>query len=170
MYKVSHLDHNKKSKKKIFIFKSMYTFELLFQQIFIFWVLILDTLYKYSIYYTYLYFKVPFPKWFIGCFFFLAAAAAAAAAASSSKEKSWNTLGNVGNASQRNKKQNKQMPVRPRSVNSTFEKRGSKPPLGYATLNNDRTSNRSFQENGSYGSRYVLLYSNFNITNFDIMN
>ena len=81
----------------------------------------------------------------------------AAAAASSSKEKSWNTLGNVGNASQRNKKQNKQMPVRPRSVNSTFEKRGSKPPLGYATLNNDRTSNRSFQENGSYGSRYVLI-------------
>ena len=102
-------------------------------------------------------------------FFFLAAAAAAAAAASSSKEKSWNTLGNVGNASQRNKKQNKQMPVRPRSVNSTFEKRGSKPPLGYATLNNDRTSNRSFQENGSYGSRYVL-YLNFDIRNLDIVN
>ena len=51
------------------------------------------------------------------------------------------------------------MPVRPRSVNSTFEKRGSKPPLGYATLNNDRTSNRSFQENGSYGSRYVFSFT-----------
>ena len=96
---------------------------------------------------------------------FFPAAAAAAAAAASSKEKSW-TLGNVG--AQR-KKQNKQMPVRPRSVNSTFEKRGSKPPLGYATLNNDRTSNRSFQENGSYGSRYVL-YLNFDIRNLDIVN
>ena len=84
-------------------------------------------------------------------FFFLLPAAAAAAAAASSKEKSW-TLGNV---SAQRKKQNKQMPARPRSVNSTFEKRG-KPPLGYATLSNDRTSNRSFQENGSYGNRYVV--------------
>ena len=86
-------------------------------------------------------------------FFFLLPAAAAAAAAASSKEKSWTLGNNVG--AQRNKKQNKQMPVRPRSVNSTFEKRG-KPPLGYATLSNDRTSNRSFQENGSYGNRYVV--------------
>ena len=80
------------------------------------------------------------------------AAAAAAAAAAASKEKSW-TLGNSSAASaQRKLKQNAKqmsMPVRPRSVNSTFEKRG-KPPLGYATLN-DRNSNRSFQETGTYG-------------------
>ena len=80
-------------------------------------------------------------------FFFLLAAVAAAVA---SKEKSWT----LSNAAAQRKKQNKQMPARPRSVNSTFEKRG-KPPLGYATLN-DRSSNRSFQETSTYG-RYAYI-------------
>lgn len=81
----------------------------------------------------------------------------AAATSSSGKEKSW-TLGNVG---QRKKgAREKQMPMRPRSVNSTFEKSqnrgvgmgmGKQLGGGYATLN---PNNRSFQDNNGGGSIY----------------
>ena len=79
----------------------------------------------------------------------------AAATTSSGKEKSW-TLGNVG---QRKKGvREKQMPMRPRSVNSTFEKSqnrgmgmGKQMGGGYATLN---PNNRSFQDNNGGGSIY----------------
>ena len=77
----------------------------------------------------------------------------AAATSSAGKEKSW-TLGNV----QRKKggSREKQMPMRPRSVNSTFEKsqRGASKQLGYATLN---PNNRSFPDNTS-GSGNGSIY------------
>ena len=66
------------------------------------------------------------------------------AAAASGKEKSW-TLGNVQR--KKGRVQEKQMPMRPRSVNSTFEKSRGAKQLGYGTLN----TNRSFQDNNSSG-------------------
>ena len=51
----------------------------------------------------------------------MAAAAAAAASAGSNKEKSW-TLGHANRKKSNSTREKNQMPMRPRSVNSTFEK------------------------------------------------
>ena len=111
-------------------------------------------------------------------FSFTISAAAAAAAAAVNKDKAW-TLGNTqrlkksslssgnGNGNTREK----QMPMRPRSVNSTFEKQprgggninvcGGSKILGYATLNDRQSTNntsRSFHDNsiiGNGGSNYA---------------
>lgn len=100
-------------------------------------------------------------------------AAAAAAAAAVNKDKAW-TLGN-GNRLKKSSltsggsggsgNREKQMPVRPRSVNSALESKpirgssninvsGGNKILGYATLGNDRTNNgtRSFHDNSLIGN------------------
>lgn len=111
-------------------------------------------------------------KFFTDTIFFFTAAAAAAAAAVN-KDKAW-TLGN-GNRLKKSSltsggsggsgNREKQMPVRPRSVNSALESKpirgssninvsGGNKILGYATLGNDRTNNgtRSFHDNSLIGN------------------
>ena len=79
------------------------------------------------------------PKIFVKNDFFYILAAAAAAAAAVNKDKSW-SLGNAqrlkkssltsGGSVGRENSREKQMPMRPRSVNSTFEKQNSRGGVG----------------------------------------
>lgn len=68
------------------------------------------------------------------------------------KEKSW-TLGNAQRLKGGKPGRDKQMPLRPRSVNSTFEKRPK--PIGYPAVN--EINNRSFQDNGGSFMRFVSM-------------
>ena len=96
---------------------------------------------------------------------FFSAVAAAAAAAQAQKEKSW-TLGNGGQRKKSGSNREKQMPMRPRSVNSTFEKSsrnamGPNASKGYATLSNldHHRTNRSFHDSTNGGNVVYARYS-----------